>query len=285
MDALRNWIRAAESIRSTCRNLPAFEALIRHQKGRLAGLMPEDIKSVIRSNIGSLFDAAELLASKGYYGPAVHLMMAAREEGVKWILVFCWSHLDQDTRAKIFSHDFKHKTAGIFYFLSGQLDAIDFAIGSLELLKEEEQPHVREAVDRLIELLPEAIKDDGESLAKTIISSLHHSGVPNEAPDITEKRKKALAKLVADAEQMRQNSIYVDFDQALQIGNRPQNFKKDDYDKVKRDVVLATYHIDKLSGLNPSRDVLHSLFPEWKDELEKSLRDAATRIKAAKQDK
>jgi hypothetical protein len=77
---------------------------------------------------------------------------------------------------------------------------------------------------------------------------------------------------------MRQNSIYVDFDQALKIGGQPQEFKKEDYEKVRRDVILARYHIDKLSGLDPAKDVLHSTFPEWKEELEKSLRDLAGRL-------
>lgn len=98
--------------------------------------MPEETKFAIQRNITSLFDAAELLASNEYYGPAIHLMMAAREESVKWMLVHCWSHLDQNTQEKIFRHDFKHRTSGIFYFLSGQLQAMDFFVGGLALLKD-----------------------------------------------------------------------------------------------------------------------------------------------------
>ena len=35
MDALREWIRAAEAARATCLNVPEFDMLIRHQKQRL----------------------------------------------------------------------------------------------------------------------------------------------------------------------------------------------------------------------------------------------------------
>src|SRR5215813_9129373 len=100
--------------------------------------MSEDLKSAIRANITVLFDAAELLASRTYFGPAIHLMIAAREECVKWVLAHCWVHLDPDWRTKIFRHQFRHKATGIFYFLSGQLHAINFLIGGLELLKEKE---------------------------------------------------------------------------------------------------------------------------------------------------
>jgi AbiV family abortive infection protein len=277
MDALRKWIRVAEVLKSTCLNATEFEALIRHQRERLQRLMNKDIKAAIRSNINSLFDAADLLVSKDFYGPAIHLMMAAREESVKWMLVHCWSHLDQKSRAKIFSHDFKHKTAGIFYFLSGQLQAMDLAIGGLELLKDK-APEISQTTAALIELLPKTI-DDPESIAKSIVSSLY-SGPSDEPEEISAKRKAALAKLVDEAETLRQTSIYIDFDQSFKIRGRPQDFGKEDYEKIKKDVVLARYHIDKVSGLNPNKDVLHSTFPEWKDDLEKSLKDLATKMDA-----
>jgi AbiV family abortive infection protein len=209
MDALHNWFRAAEGIRSTCRNLHEFDALIRHQKRRLGGLMDDDLKSIIRSNISSLFDSAELLSSKGYYGPAVHLMMAAREECVKWILVYCWQHLDEGSRAKIFSHGFKHKSAGIFYFMSGQLQAFDLMAGGMELLKAKD-PQLGEVSARLLEIFAEELSDP-KSMADNLMSSLYKlEGAPE---DVQAKHKAALTKSADDAEKMRQNSIYVDFDQ------------------------------------------------------------------------
>lgn len=273
MKALRDWIRVAETVRPICLNVRKFDELIRHQRERLSRFMSEDLKSMIKLNITSLFDAAELLVSKDHFGPAIHLMMGAREECVKWILVHCWGHLDQSSRAKIFSHAFKHKTAGIYYFMSGQLQAIDFAVGGLELLKQKD-PQISEACAALIELLPKALGGP-ESIAKTIMSSLHNAGPPGESKEMAEKRTAALAKKVDDAEKLRQNSIYVDFDQGLQVSGRPQDFKKDDYDRMKKDVILAKYHIDKLSGLEPSKEILHSTFPEWNDELEESLKELA----------
>ena len=243
--------------------------------------MIEDLKSAIRANMTTLFDAAELLASRMYFGPAIHLMIAAREECVKWVLAHCWVHLDRDSRAKIFRHRFKHKAAGIFYFLSGQLQAISFVIAGVELLKEKE-PQISEASAALIELLSKRIEDP-KSVAKSIPSSLY-AGLPNESKEITAKRDAAVKKLVDDAEELRHNSIYVDFDEALQICGQPNSFTQSDYEKVKKDVILAMFHIDKLSGLQPNADVLHSTFPEWKDEYEKSIRDLASRIDDEKQD-
>jgi hypothetical protein len=270
IDALRNWIRAAEAVRSTCLSPHAFDALIRYQRRRLEGLMDQDIKAAIRLNITSLFDSAELLASREYYGPAIHLLMAAREECVKWILVYCWAHLDEKSRTKIFSHEFKHKTSGIFYFMSGQLQALDFVIGGIELLKTKD-PKLGKVSARLISLLPGTI-DDPDSIAKSIRDSLSYADSSSETEETKTKREAALKKLVDDAEELRQHSIYVDFNSALTINGQPQNLKKEDYEKIKKDVILARYHIDKLSGLNPKKDVLHSTFPEWKEELEKSLR-------------
>lgn len=240
-----------------------------------------ELKSAIRLNITSLFDDADILATREHYGSAIHLMMAAREESVKWILVHCWVYLNQDTRNKIFNHKYKHKTADIFYFMSGELHAIDLVVGALALLKDKE-PQVGESIAALIDLLPKRI-----FYPKTIaisITSLLHSGLPNEAIEIKEKQKIALANRIAEAEKLRQNSIYVDFDQALNIGARPQSFNKDDYEKIRKDVILAIYHIDKLSGLNPNNEVLHSTFPEWKDELETNLKELASRLADEKRD-
>jgi AbiV family abortive infection protein len=240
----------------------------------------KDIKSAIRSNIASLFDSAELLASKEYYGPAIHLMMAAREECAKWILIYCWAHLDRNSRAKVFSHDFKHKTGGVFYFLSGQLQAMDFVVGGLELLKNKD-PQISEATAALIGLLSKTL-DSPESIAKSVVDSFHFRGQPDEPKEITAQREAAFKKLVDDAEALRQNSIYVDFDPTLSVSGQPANFDKDDYAKIRTDVILAKYHIDKLAGLDPSKDILHSTFPEWKDELEKSLQDLTNRLAKVK---
>jgi hypothetical protein len=47
VDALRNWIRAAESIRSTCLNLREFDALIQSQRKRLG---PNDLQDELSKN-------------------------------------------------------------------------------------------------------------------------------------------------------------------------------------------------------------------------------------------
>jgi hypothetical protein len=208
-------------------------------------------------------------------------MMAAREECAKWILLHCWTHLDQNSRIRIFNHRCKHTTAGVFYFLSGQLQAIDFAIGGLELLKKKD-PQISEASAALIDLLPKTIGDP-ESIAKAIASALHLAGDPNESKEAAAKREAGLKKLVDEAEELRQNSIYVDFNEDLQICGQPKSVTKDDYLKTEKDVVLAIFHIDKLSGKNPSTDVLHSTFPEWKEELENSLKKLATRLEGPEQ--
>jgi len=88
-EILRDWIRAADAIKPTCLNFMEFEALIRYQKERLSRFMTEDTKTIIKENIDSLIESADELAAKEHYGPAIHLMMAAREECVKWILVHC----------------------------------------------------------------------------------------------------------------------------------------------------------------------------------------------------
>jgi AbiV family abortive infection protein len=237
----------------------------------------DDLRSTIRSNVSSLFESAEILSSRGYYGPAVHLMMAAREECVKWVLIYCWDHLDNASRTKIFSHEFKHRSASIFYFMSGQLNALDFAAAGMELLTAKD-PQFDEVGARFRQILVERQKDP-ESLADNLMSSLHKL---DDAPkDIQEKHKVALTKLVDDAEKMRQNSIYVDFDKDLNVIAHPRDFGKDDYDRLKKDVILARFHIDQLAGHNPDKSILHSIFPEQKGELEQALKKLAADIEKA----
>lgn len=115
----------------------------------------------------------------------------------------------------------------------------------------------------------------------TSMTSLH--SVPGESEENRLQREQAIENSIDTAETLRQNSIYVDFDRDLKIKGAPQKYGKANYVKIKRDVVLAKYHMDKLAGLNPSKDILHSTFPEWKAELEGRLQDLANGLVANKQ--
>jgi len=200
----------------------------------------EQVLRAIQKNIESLFDAAEILASGKYHGPAIHLMMAAREEGAKWITLHCWEHLDEDVRNQVFRHDFKHKAAGVFQFLSGELQAIDYAIGAFELLKER-SPELAGDIEMIIQYLPRMSSIDGQKkLANVITMTLSNFGQPDETDDITQKRKAALRRLVDEGETIRLKSIYVDFDRGLKITGEPNNFTQEDYKKIKKSVVLAS---------------------------------------------
>jgi hypothetical protein len=88
-------------------------------------------------------------------------MMAAREEAVKWMGVYSLEYLNQDTRSKIFRHEFKHESAGVFYFLSGALHAIDFVAGGLEILKEKD-PEISDATETLLQVLSKKIDDPAQ---------------------------------------------------------------------------------------------------------------------------
>jgi hypothetical protein len=55
--------------------------------------------------------------------------------------------------------------------------------------------------------------------------------------------------------------------------------QKDDFEKIRLDVVLAKFHIDKLLERNPDKNMLYSSFPDWKKELEKDLANLAARLK------
>jgi AbiV family abortive infection protein len=229
----------------------------------------------IQKNVASLFDAAEILASKKHHGPAIHLMMAAREEAVKWIALQCWNHLDNETRGQIFRHDFKHKAAGVFYFLNGELQAIDYAIGAFELLKEK-SPELARDTEVIIQYLPRISSiDDPKKLASVITRTLSNYQQPDESEEITKKRRDALRRLVDEGETTRQKSIYVDFDGSLEITGEPSNFTQADYQKIKRDVVLAKYYIDKVIGLDPNKEILYAVFPEWRTEIDKGLAELA----------
>ena len=89
-----------------------------------------------------------------------------------------------------------------------ELQAIDFVVGGIELLKAKD-PQISRAAAALIDHLSEAMEDP-QSIAKSIVSSLHLTGSPGEAKEVTTKREAALKKLVDDAEKLRTNSIYVD---------------------------------------------------------------------------
>jgi len=150
-------------------------------------------------------------------------------------------------------------------------------VGGLELVKDK-APEVDKLSARLDQLMIDKI-DNPKSIAKAINSS-SYSSAPNKSPETIAKQQEAFTKLVNDAERVRQNSIYVDFDHDLKVVARPHNFKKSDYDTIRRDVVLAKYHIEKLSGLKPSKEVLYSTFPEWKGELEKSIKELASSLES-----
>ncbi|WBL82788.1 AbiV family abortive infection protein [Bradyrhizobium xenonodulans] len=238
-------------------------------------LSQKDAEATIETNIRRLFDSAELLAAKSFYGPAIHLMMAAREESVKWMLVHCWEFLERESRSKIFRHDFKHEKAGIFHFLSGKLQALDFAVGALELLRERENdPEVREATSVVIEHLPTVLSDDPKDLAEVITKSLY--SMSDNSGEL--RLKQQLKDSIDASEKLRLNSIYVDFDQELGVKNDPGKLQVDEYKKIRSDVLLAKFHIDKLAGRNPDKSELYSAFPDWKHDLEKSLADLAKRL-------
>lgn len=234
--------------------------------------------TTIQENVVSLFDAAELLALKAYYGPAIHLMMSAREELVKWITLHCWEHLDKGTRSQIFRHEFKHKAAGVFHFLRGELEMVDFAIGAVSLIKER-NPKIDQETDTVIADLPtlQSIVDP-RRLADVIIRSLTMFHEVGELMEVWNKRKEDMKRRIDEAELIRQNSIYVDFNSNLEIAGEPKKFAEGDYRTIKKDVLLAKYYIEKLSGSEPSKEILYDIFPELKDEIEKMLAELKIKL-------
>jgi hypothetical protein len=235
----------------------------------------ELVLNAVRKNVESLFDVAEILAARKHYGPAIHLMMASREEAVKWIALHCWEHLDCDTRSQIFRHEFKHKAAGVFHFLSGELQAIDYAIGAFGLLKER-SPEFERDTSTIIRYLPRlSSTGDSKKLASVITGSLSNYQRPDEPDGVIQKRKAALRGVVDKSETTRQKSIYVDFDQRLEITGGPTDFTQADYEEVKKDVIVAKYYIDKMIGLDPDKETLYAVYPEWRGEIEKGLANLA----------
>jgi hypothetical protein len=108
-----------------------------------------------------------------------------------------------------------------------------------------------------------------------ITRTLSNYQQPDESEEITKKRRDALRRLVDEGETTRQKSIYVDFDGSLEITGEPSNFTQADYQKIKRDVVLAKYYIDKVIGLDPNKEILYAVFPEWRTEIDKGLAELA----------
>jgi AbiV family abortive infection protein len=168
--------------------------------------MANSTLNTIQKNIESLFNAAELLASNSYYGPAIHLMMAARKESVKWITLHCWKYLATDTRAQVFRHDFKHKAAGVFPISARRTGNARFCYRC------------------------------------SVIEKIRNPEIEDE--------------VVAE----------------------PSGFNRNDYDSIRKDVTVAKYYVDKLSGLEPSKEILYDIFPESRKEIEERLAELANKL-------
>ncbi len=206
--------------------------------------------------------------------------MAAREEAAKWIAVHCWDFLDDKIRNQIFRHEFKHKAAGVFYFLSGELHAIDFAIGAFQLIQER-SPELGISVQQAIQYFPKAHSaDNPKKLADVITRALTSYENADDSPEITKKKRIATERAVDEAETMRQKSIYVDFDSVFEITGDPNTFGPDEYERIKKDVIVAKYYIEKLSGLEPNKDILYQEYPEWKQEIEENLKKLASELRS-----
>jgi Apea-like HEPN len=90
MKALREWLRVAEAIRTTCRNLPEFDTLICEQKQRLAAAGGRTVPENLLLDAWSGLDQAELRilfqerfpGGRGQYdpGPDVLYLPLAREQ-------------------------------------------------------------------------------------------------------------------------------------------------------------------------------------------------------------
>jgi AbiV family abortive infection protein len=219
---------------------------------------------LLLENISRVSKCAELLAAKRQYGPAIHLMMAAREECVKWIVLYCWEHLDSSTKRKLYNHMFKHELGGIFHFLSGRLEVAELFAAMTESLRGRD-PEWDKAASAVASFLHDVTENfDPESLSEQIQEYLY--GIDRTGYD--DQYKEWIIKLERD----RTGSIYVDFDQQFHIARSPSSFKLSHFKRYRNDVALARYYIDRLRGRRPNREILYRLIPKWKSELKDNLR-------------
>lgn len=217
------------------------------------------ISRLVLKNISRLFRCAELLAAKRQYGPAVHIMMAAREECAKWIVLHCWNHLDRDIRRKLYNHMFKHELGYIFHFLSGRMQMGEMASAGLEALMGRDPEWDKSASVVAAYIQDKSNNYDQKRLAEQITIFLNDA-------DRTQASKDLQKNDILSLERDRTGSVYVDVNERLIITADPFAFKFKAYKRYRDHVLLARYYIDRLRGRRRNKRVLHHLFPRWKSE-------------------
>jgi AbiV family abortive infection protein len=226
------------------------------------------VSNQILKNLKRLIECADILAQHKHYGPAIHLALAAREEAVKWLVLFAWEYLDQRIKGRIYNHLLKHELAGLFYYLSGKIQASEFVTTGLALLARRDSDKLRDANLISEHIWNEFHPRDPKCLAAEIT---HFMFVMDRS-----KYEGALKDSLKLTERKRTASIYVDFGTDYKVEMSPASFKASDYRSYRRDVLLAQYYIQELLGRRPDRKILHQLFPEWK----KEFRDSIAKLRA-----
>jgi len=221
------------------------------------------LSKLVYKNIGNLFMSAEKLAKTKTYGPATHLMLAAREECVKWILLHCWDYIDGSIKKKVYRHEFKHEAVVVFYTLIAQVAVVEFSrMATKEIIKLDGR--LAESF-QLIALGTSSIFSvtDPQRIANQI------NGIFVEGDG--QSHEIELMDVLRDDEDERQASIYVDFDSTLSETGGPHKLRKRSYEKYKGDVLLARYYVDRCAGQQPNISKLFRVVPTLKPLLTKLL--------------
>jgi len=220
----------------------------------------EDASKLLLLNIARLVSCAELLARKRKYGPAVHMMIAAHEECAKWIALFCWNHLEDRTKRRIYNHIFKHDLGGLFYYLTGRHQIARFVATGTKHLKGRDPKWDEAALIVSRHLFDETERYDARRLSVHINKILYGEDRTKTNKDLYEAHFRA-------TERDRTGSIYVDFDKDLQVVLSPEKFGLCRYRDYKRKVLIARYYIDRLRGRRRSGTYLYRVNPRWEAEV------------------
>jgi AbiV family abortive infection protein len=232
----------------------------------------DDVSASLLKNISRLTTSAELLASRRKFGPAVHLVMAAREECAKWIILHCWDFLESRTKTRIYNHMFKHELAGIFHFLSGRIQVADILNAGFAHLqgRDPEWDKSAQVVGRY--LLDMTQNLTAKSMAEQINIFLQLDRTGHE-----DRYRSAVKKNESD----RTSSIYVDFDERFNVAVSPDSFGRKEYKRFRNDVMIARYYIDRLRGRNPDRKSLVRAIPKWNAEVRDFVRGLKAHFRKA----
>ncbi|QJP14339.1 hypothetical protein G3545_12210 [Starkeya sp. ORNL1] len=174
------------------------------------------VLSALSENIDLLLYESYLSACRRNFSLSVHLSITCREECSKFLITFCEEYLPTEVFRRRFQHLHKYKVASAHWFILGGISVIY----SIDRASGEFGTEARGDIRALVDYLPAVVGWNNPNSAATAIMSVLES--KDDAGRELEFKEK-----YSDTERDRVQSIYVDYDEKLNIISSPSDMTFD----------------------------------------------------------